>query len=268
MFFSLLVARRRSRIRALVASTPGLLTGALGCSTQNATVTCGPGTILVGSQCQVNAPDAAADGPAPDAGDDAWSSPDAADAAQSDQGASDDATSSPDAWPEAALEGGFEDGPVPTACTDGGGPASDPCPSASVADCSNTCGVDGGACSYPPNGCAWSGDPGVSLQLAVVQSVVVRTPEGELDTTACSAACGDAGVGEASWSFAITTGAQWAKFTVPAPWRVVAASGDFCHPADNHCLLSRTGAMIVAPQACMPARNIVIEPVSGQAMCP
>jgi hypothetical protein len=44
--------------------------------------------------------------------------------------------------------------------------------------------------------------------------------------------------------------------------------GDFCHPADNRCLLSRTGAMIVAPQACMPARNIVVEPVTSQATCP
>jgi hypothetical protein len=269
MLFSPLVALRRSNIRALVASTSGLLVGVVGCSTQNASVTCGPGTTLVGSQCQVTAPDAAADGPAPDAGDDAWSSLDAADGAQPDQGsAGDDATNSMEASPEAAGEGGSEAGPVPTACTDGGGPAGDPCPTASVADCSNTCGGDSGACSYQPNGCAWSGDPTVSLQLDVVQSVIIRTPDGELDTAACSAACGEAGLGEASWSFAITTGSQWAKFTVPAPWRVVATGGDFCHPADNHCVLARTGAMIVAPQACMPARNIVIEPVSGQAMCP
>ncbi len=62
--------------------------------------------------------------------------------------------------------------------------------------------------------------------------------------------------------------AQWAKFTVPAPWRVMALGGDFRHPADNHCLLSRTGAIIVAPQACMPARNIVVEAIPTGGMCP
>jgi hypothetical protein len=99
-------------------------------------------------------------------------------------------------------------------------------------------------------------------------AAIVRTQGGELDPTACSATCGEGGADHASWSFAITTTSQWVKYTVPAPWRVVAPGGDFCHPADTHCLLSRKGAMIVAPQACMPARNIVVEPVTTQATCP
>jgi hypothetical protein len=252
-----------------------------GCSTDDGDVTCGPGTVQVGSQCLVagqvadgGALDATADGSTPPDGAvaaDATGDGDAStgdDAAHGDEGdtAGDD-TADGDARDTGASPDSAPDANPVAVCSDGGAPAGDPCPAAGAIDCSSSC-AGGAACSLVPNGCAWGDDAGTALQLDVMALTTVRTPAGQLDTAACSMSCGEGGAAQASYSFAITTAGQWAKFTVPAPWRVAVPDGDLCHPVDTHCLLSKTGAVIVATDACMPARNITVEPISTGATCP
>jgi hypothetical protein len=233
-----------------------------GCSNSNSDtgVTCGTGTTLVDRQCRATGvdPDAAPEEDPGVGSDDGGSGGNGSSQAL-------DAGRGRDASPEAAAEAS-QAVPTPKVCADGGTLDADPCPLGPVIDCSHSCD-NRLPCTAAPTGCAWSGQDRDSIQLDGTSPATIRTPEGDLETGACKSACGDAGGEQAVYSLAITSSHRWVKFTVPAPWRVVALDEDLCHPTDNHCLLFKNGAMILAPQACMPAKNILVEPVTDTASC-
>jgi hypothetical protein len=223
-------------------------------------VTCGEGTKLVDHQCRVTGVDPNEAGPA-----------DQSEAGPPDSGGQDgnpNGGSPSEAGPTAAEGGDAQSAPVqgPTFCKDGGALDSDPCPTGPVIDCSSSCG-NRLPCPEHPHNCTWGADDNASIQLDGTSVATVRTPEGDLPPGACAVQCGEAGADQSAYSFTITSSHRWVKITVPAPWRVVAVDDDLCHPADNHCLLVRNGAMVLAPAACMPARNILVEPITDTASC-